>query len=584
MATSLVDADTLLAIDVGTMMTRAFFFDAVASSYRFVALGEAPSTYGPPLNDASEGIRAAIDDLQSKTGRTFVNDDEMLISPALANGIGVDTVAATVSAVPPLRILAAGLLDDISVQSARNLASTIYAEIVDSISMNDRRKLSEKIDEILRQRPDLIIVAGGSENGASRSVIKLLDPIGLACYLMPERQRPTVLFAGNSGVAAEVRDALNALAIVATAPNLRPTLESEQLGPAEGELRSLFRKIHSARNPGLGELDAWTSGRLLPGATGFGRMIRFISKNDHRKAVLGVDVGASSTVIAAAHKGDLRQRIYSRLGVGQGLEGMLRQASLARIAGWLPFAASESTVRDYILDKLAHPHTIPMTAEDAAMELALAREVIRGAMLDMRTHIPATFPELRGGLLPAVEPLIVSGSVLAGAPNPGLAMLAILDALEPAGVTVVLADVNNLLPSLGAAAEINGILPVQVLESGVLKSLGTVIAPIGNARTGTLILRIRAALPSGEERKIDVKQGMLTTIPLEVGQRAELHLQPLLRYDVGLGGPGRGGTLKVVGGQMGVVIDARGRPLDLPDDRAKRLSTVQKWYAVMTSK
>jgi hypothetical protein len=74
---------------------------------------------------------------------------------------------------------------------------------------------------------------------------------------------------------------------------------------------------------------------------------------------------------------------------------------------------------------------------------------------------------------------------------------------------------------------------------------------------------------------------MLTTIPLEIGQRAELHLQPLLRYDVGLGGPGRGGTLKVVGGQMGIVIDARGRPLQLPADRAKRLEMVKKWYAVM---
>jgi hypothetical protein len=398
---------------------------------------------------------------------------------------------------------------------------------------------------------------------------------------MPEQQRPTVLFAGNSGVAAEVRDALNALAFVSTAPNLRPTLESEQLGPAAGELRSLFRKIHSARNSGLAELDAWTSGRLLPGATGFGRMIRFISKNDARKAVFGVDLGASSTVIAAAHDGEFRQRIYSRTGIGRSVETILRQTHLDRIAGWLPYAASESDVRDYVLDKLAHPHTIPMTAEDSAMELALAREILKTAMMDMRRHFPVTFPEVRSGLLPAFEPLIVSGSTLANASIPGHSLLALLDALEPVGVTVVLADVNNLLPSLGAAAEINAILPVQVLESGVLKSLGTVISPVGNARAGALILRIRAMLPSGEERKIDVKQGMLTTIPLEVGQRAELHLQPLLRYDVGLGGPGRGGTLKVVGGRMGVVIDARGRPLQLPAEPAKRLGTVQKWHAIM---
>ncbi len=64
MATSIVDADTLLAIDLGTVTTRAFFFDTVAGAYRFVAMGSSPSTFGPPINNGSEGVRRAIDRLQ----------------------------------------------------------------------------------------------------------------------------------------------------------------------------------------------------------------------------------------------------------------------------------------------------------------------------------------------------------------------------------------------------------------------------------------------------------------------------------------------------------------------------------------
>lgn len=582
MPASIVDADSLLAIDVGTVTTRAFFFDAVAGTYRFVSMGSAPSTYAPPMNDATEGVRNAIDDLQSVTGRRFISDDEMLITPATPDSGGVDTVAATVSAVAPLKILTVGLLEDVSLDSANNLASTIYSRVVDSISMNDRRKLVNKVDDILRLQPDLVIVAGGTENGASKSVIKLLDPVGLANFLTAENQRPTVLFAGNSGVAEEVKGALASFAVVTVAPNLRPNLESEQLGPAQGELRSIFRRIFTERDPGLQELDAWTSGRLLPNATGFGRMIRFVSRNESKKAVLGVDLGSASTVIAAAHDGVLTQRIYSRFGIGNALESLMRVTSMKAIAGWLPFDAPEADVRDYVLYKMSYPQSIPMTEEDAAMELALARELLRIAVRDAQQYFPPSIAEIRAGILPVFEPIIVSGSTLANGAHPGLSLLALLDALEPSGVTVFLLDTNNMLPALGAAAEINPILPVQVLETGVLRSLGTVISPVGEARTGSMILRVKAKLPSGEERNIDIKQGMLTAIPLEVGQKAELQLQPLQRFDVGLGGPGRGGTVKVVGGLRGVVIDARGRPLRLSGNPTRRREMNQRWQSILT--
>jgi hypothetical protein len=61
------------------------------------------------------------------------------------------------------------------------------------------------------------------------------------------------------------------------------------------------------------------------------------------------------------------------------------------------------------------------------------------------------------------------------------------------------------------------------------------------------------------------------------GQRAELQLQPLHKYDVGMGGLGRGGSLRVVGGALGVIIDARGRPLPLPTDPARRREIIGKW-------
>jgi hypothetical protein len=81
----------------------------------------------------------------------------------------------------------------------------------------------------------------------------------------------------------------------------------------------------------------------------------------------------------------------------------------------------------------------------------------------------------------------------------------------------------------------------------------------------------------GNETSVLVKQGTMEILPLPVGQSANLKLTPLHRFDIGMGGPGRGGGLRVVGGALGVVIDARGRPLRLAKDPVSRREAFHKW-------
>ena len=138
--TSIVNADSLLAIDVGAVSTRAMLFDVVSGRYRYLAGSQSPTTDGPPFFNVSEGVRAAIDKIQSITGRTLVGSDEQLIIPSQADGSGVDLFTATISAGPPLKVLAVGLLEDISLESAKRLAETTYTQIAGTISLNDRLK------------------------------------------------------------------------------------------------------------------------------------------------------------------------------------------------------------------------------------------------------------------------------------------------------------------------------------------------------------------------------------------------------------------------------------------------------------
>jgi hypothetical protein len=179
--------------------------------------------------------------------------------------------------------------------------------------------------------------------------------------------------------------------------------------------------------------------------------------------------------------------------------------------------------------------------------------------------------------LPWFEPIVASGSVLTRAPHHAHTLLMLLDGLQPTGVTTLVLDQYHLAPALGAAAAVNPLLTVQVLESSAFLNLGTVIIPVSKAQPGTPVLRIRMTNEAGSETRVDIKQGALEVLPLPIGQPARLHLQPLHRADIGMGGAGRGGSLRVVGGELGVIVDARGRPLRLPEDPSRRREQINKW-------
>jgi hypothetical protein len=578
MPTSLVNADSLLAIDVGAVTTRAMLFDVVDGRYRFLASGTAPSTARAPFFDIGEGIRRSIDQLQEITGRELVGQDENLILPSQPNGAGVDTCVATLSAGAPVKVVAIGLLEDISAESATRLASTTYAQVVDTFSLNDRRKQAARVDTIMRLRPDLVIVAGGTEDGASQSVLSLLEPLGLACYLSPEGQRPEVLYAGNQALVEEVETLIGSLTHLSVSPNIRPALDMEQLSVAQPELAQIYRSIRIRDTNGVQELDEWCGGKLMPTATAFGRMVRFLSHvYDSAKGVLGVDLGASATILAAGFTGDLHLGVYPDLGLGANVARILENSSLEEIAHWLPLDFSAKEIRDYIYNKSLYPHTLPCSHEVLALEGAIARRAMQLGVKRLLEHLPGRLQRGSNDLLPLFEPIVASGSILTNAPTRGQAMLTLLDGIQPTGVTTIVLDQNNIMPALGAAAQVNSILPVQVLESSTFINLGTVVTPFGRAPYGALALRVKVKQEGSSETTLEIKHGTLEVIPLPLGKVASLHLQPLNRFDVGMGGPGRGGSVRVAGGALGVIIDARGRPLRLPKEDTRRRDLLKKW-------
>jgi hypothetical protein len=272
--------------------------------------------------------------------------------------------------------------------------------------------------------------------------------------------------------------------------------------------------------------------------------------------------------------------VYPQYGLGENLAGLLQQTEIDDIMRWLQLDISPSMLREYLFQKSLYPSAIPATKDEQAIAQAVARQALYLAVRMAQKDFPAHARSSQNGVMPPLDLILGSGGVISDGTSLGQSLLLLLDAIQPVGIMPVLLDQNNLLPLLGVAASRSHYLPVQVIESGAFIGLGTVVSVIASANYGDQVLRAKLAYADGTEARAEVKFGGLEILPLPNGQSARLSLQPFHRADAGLG-PGKSGTVTVTGGALGVVIDARGRPLQIPSDPVRRRELMKRWsYAV----
>ncbi len=572
------EAESVLVIDVGSISTRAVLFDIVEGQYRFIAKGSANTTAGAPFRNVGEGVRLALDSLQRITGRTFLDASQRLIIPSQNDGTGVDRFASTISVGEPLRVAILGLQKDISIESACRLAQTTFSEIVQIISLNDHKKTDQRLNHLIAAHPDLVIVAGGTEGGATQSLLTLMESIGLACYLLPQGNRPEIFYAGNSAIKEEIKIRLERYTNVVFAPNIRPALELEQLAAASAQLGKLATKLRTKKHPGLEELLAWSGEGFGLTSTAFGRVIHCLSALlNGNKGVLGVDIGSNSVTVAAAIADKLSLNVIPHIGNNAAKPKTLDRADLDGILRWVMNDSTADEIQDYILNKCLHPTTLPVTLHEIEIEQAIARHALFRAISKARPGFPKELSSSGSDYLPFFEPVLAAGSLFTQAPNPAQSALLLLDGVQPVGVTTLVLDQNQIASAVGAAAIYCPLLAVQVMNSNSFLNLGTVIAPLSECKIDQPVVRLKMRFDNTAETTVDIKQGTLQTLPIPFGQTVRINIQPFHKADVGMGSSGRGGNITVKGGVLGVIIDARGRPVIYPRDRSKRQEIRRKW-------
>ncbi len=595
-----VRIDSILALDIGSVMTKAVLVARVEGSYRFIARAESPTTVEPPWLDVHPGIHHVLQNLSVLTGRELLDKEGNLITPEGVDGRGVDVCVVTTSAAPPLRTVLVGLSSDMSIAGLQRAVSGVYAQVVEVVSRATSfegrivyQTEEDRVRRIFRARPDVICIAGGTDGGAEAPVQELVESATLAASLLERSARPVIVFAGNANLRPKVAEIVGNEAELRVADNVRPSADIESPGALQNELETLYQLYKIGHLAGYGVVEQWTSLPTLPTARAIGHVIQYLSLEDPRKGVLGVDVGGACTTVAAARGGRLTMTVRSDIGSAYGARGVLQARGAEAIARWLPFQVSPGDIEALVTHRELYPTSVPFETHELLIEQAIAREAVRLALAAARPTWPPELSSPYPGVLPFFEPVIGGGSVLGHAPRAGQAALILLDALEPIGVTTLVLDVYGLMPALGAAAMAQPLAAVQALGTAPVQTAGnapsdkaapgasglitlaTVIAPVvGRPRPGKRIMTVKVS-SLGE---LEVKHGSLEVWPLQPGETAVLELRPDRDVDVGRGGPGRGGKpLKVQGGLVGLIVDARGRPLYLPPDPTQRRERVQQW-------
>lgn len=573
---------SILLADCGSVMTKVVLLDRAGGQYRLVARGEALTTAEYPWSDVSAGIQHAIEQITQVTGRNFFDAAGHLISPELADRQGVDVFAATASASQPLQVVIGGLVHDLSVASAERAAAGTYSLVKAILASDGRGGLSEeeRVHTIYNAAPDVICIAGGVEHGAATAVLDLVDTAALACSLIDEKTRPRILYAGNSQLRQKVADIVAGRAELRVTDNVRPTLAEENLASAQMELDEFYCQRKMAQLAGIEVVRNWSRGPLTPTARAFGRVIQYLwHLYDTRNGVLGIDVGAANTTLAAVFDGRLCLTIRGDTGVAFGGEELVRTYGVETLTRWLPEAMSDDQVHGFLLNREIHPASIPQTPGELWMEHAVAREAIRATLETAQPGWKPGAAQPYPHLLPLCDTIVVSGGTLIHAPRPGQTALIVLDALQPIGVCTLVLDMYGLAPALGNVAALKPLAAVETLDSGGFVNLATVVAPVPTSRTrhGETALGVQVKYDDGSKVNVEVRYGNLEVLPLLPGQQAVLELRPSRHFDVGLGGPGKGGQRSVSGGLVGLVIDARGRPLRLPSDPEQRQTQMQQW-------
>lgn len=620
------EVTTIIATDCGSTTTKAILIEKVGDEYRQLVRGEAPTTVEAPFEDVTKGVLNAIKELEElatqfyakdymkdspyyNKPRVFVKNDNILRGKKVnseGNEEGCDIYISTSSAGGGLQMMVFGVVAQMTAESAQRAALGAGAIVMDTLAINDGRLPHERIERIRALRPDMILLAGETDSAKPKHVIGMAELVKSAKptprlgigYALP------VIYAGNQRAKEEIHNILDKETALSIVPNLRPQLDKENLRPASDKIHDLFMEHVMQQAPGYDKLMKWTDAPIMPTPGAVGLIINKIGELQD-KNVVGVDIGGATTDVFSTFKLEdaqgkkhfkFNRTVSANLGMSYSVSNVLLEAGIDNIMRWVPFETDEHELRNRIGNKMIRPTTIPQSKEDLIIEQAIAREALRLSFIQHRAFavglrgvqqsksIADAFDESSASdsiiKMLELDMIVGSGGVLSHAPLRSQSAYMLLDAFLPEGITELAVDSIFMMPQLGVLTDVDKPgcekAAMEVFDKDCLIHLSLTICPVGVAKEGKKVVRVKADLPDGTKLDEWIDANKVSRYDLPYETETEFEIEPARGFDVGAG-KGKKVIKKLRGGVVGLIIDTRGRPFEFNKDFKNRVEYLKDW-------
>jgi uncharacterized protein (TIGR01319 family) len=490
-------------------------------------------------------------------------------------------------------MVVAGVVKIVTAESANRAALGAGAIVMDVLATDDGSPAYKKVQMIRNLRPDMVLMAGGTDGGVKDHVLEMAEVLKAAkpkprlgaMYKLP------LIYAGNKDLHSEMKSILGEEFALEIVDNLRPVMELENSEPARRAVHELFMEHVMSHAPGYNRLMTWTDIDIMPTPAGEGLAMQLIAKNMNSNT-LGVGLGGATTNIYSIVEGKFVRSVSANLGMSYSICNVLKEAGIESIMRWLPFEMSKEEVGGRLMNKMIRPTTIPHTLEELILEHACAREALRLGLVHHRSiatrlkgvkkvhDIGDLFSQVveEESYIKMMDIKVVAGTggLLSHSPRRVQALLILNDAFQLEGVTRIFQDSVFMMPHLGVLSTVHPEAAWEIFDKDCLVRLGTVISPKGIAEPGEEVMKVTIKMPDSTEIEEHMEFGEIKRINLGKDQEAKAIIIPQKKFDVGAGLGKELGTT-VLGGEVGVVLDARGRPLILSQEDKNRREDLVKW-------
>ena len=581
----------ILATDCGSTTTKAILIEYIDNEYRLTHRGEAPTTVEAPFEDVTRGVLNAIIELEELSGRRILNKEEMIYPSSFERKQGIDVYISTSSAGGGLQMMVGGVVRSMTGESAQRAALGAGAIVMDILASNDKRLYHEKVKRIRELRPDMVLLSGGVDGGTVTHVVELAEIIKTA---NPKPRlgmnfKLPIIYAGNNKAQDKIKDTLKDSVDLIIVPNIRPTLEQENLKPSRDKIHDLFMEHVMAQAPGYNKLMDWTDHPIMPTPGAVGEIIKKIAEVENI-SVVGVDIGGATTDVFSVFESEFNRTVSANLGMSYSICNVLAESGVDNVSRWVPFEINSSELTNSIANKMIRPTTIPQSLNDLKIEQALAREALRLSFIQHKEFavslkgvqqertISDTFDQTMTGEtivdMKKLDLIVGSGGVLSHAPRRSQAMRMLIDSFLPEGITEIAVDSIFMMPQLGVLSTFHEKAALEVFNKDCLIKLGSCISPCNSYKKGKLLFNYSINV-DGKIWDGEIYSGELKLIPVTLGKYS-CKIKVNGNVDIG-NGPGKDFDGAINGGEVGIILDGRGRKINFETNHNDRVNQIIDW-------